>query len=142
MKKNYLIAVFAGVALTLGVIYVEQRVEQPAHAQASQSLDDVQKAFVQESVRPMIEDILKFKHKLDAFVDDYDNQQVAITVNGDTLNDGIGEAPRVGAPELTGTRISQLRTVAANMSTELDGPTYNILVSLAVRDLNTILSGN
>lgn len=104
-----------------------------------QTLDDVQKKFVNEACRPLIEDLIKFHSRLNSFVLDYDNQQTPITVDTEVLNDGTGDNPRTDAPNLTGQRLSQLRTFSANMRDQISAATLDILIELAVRDVNTIL---
>lgn len=104
-----------------------------------QNLNDVQKKFVQETCRPLIEDLIKFHSRLNSFVLDYDNQQTAITVDTEILNDGIGNNPRTDAPNLTGQRLSQLRSFAANMRDQISSATLDVLVELSVRDVNTII---
>ena len=107
---------------------------------AIQALDPVQVAFMNETVRPTLEALVRAKFRLDAFVLDYDNQQDAIATTADDLGDGVdGLVPRVGAPVWTGTRLGQFRTVCGNMADALDGPTLNIMVELLVRDLANVI---
>ena len=108
---------------------------------AIQTLDAVQVAFMNETVRPALEALVKFKFRADAFVLDYDNQQVPIVTDADNLgDDSAGTAPRIGAPTWTGTRLAQFRTLVGNMADQLDGPTLNVMIELLVRDLNNIVS--
>ena len=104
----------------------------------AQNLSTIQKKFVQETCRPMIEELIKMRYKLDAFVKDYDNQQTPIVANEEILNDGVGDNPREDAPNLTGTRLSQLRTFSNNMLNQIDS-SISVLVELSVRDLYTII---
>jgi hypothetical protein len=104
------------------------------------SLNPVQRAFVNETVRPMIERLIQFRYELDAFVLDYDNQQAPIPTLADVLNDNAdGTAPRTDAPELQGSQLLQLRNFAANMRDQISGAALNALVSLAVRDVLTVM---
>lgn len=108
-----------------------------------QQLDPVQVAFMNETVRPALEALVKFKFRADAFVLDYDNQQVAIVTDGDDLGDGVdGAVPRVGAPVWTGTRLSQFRVLVGDMADQLEGPTLDIMIELMVRDLNSVIGGS
>ena len=108
---------------------------------ATQTLDPVQVAFMNKTVRPALEALVKFKFRADAFVLDYDNQQNAIATTGDDLGDADGGmAPRIGAPTWTGTRLAQFRTLCGSMADTLDGPTLDVMIELLVRDLNNIVS--
>lgn len=103
---------------------------------AVQTLNPVQVAFVNETIRPMVESLVKMKFRLDAFNLDYDNQQTPIVEDGDDLGDGVdGLVPRVGAPVWTGTKASQMRTVTGNMAATLSGATLDAMIALMVRDL-------
>ncbi len=107
---------------------------------ATQTLDPVQVAFMNETVRPALEALVKFKFRADAFVLDYDNQQTAIVTDADDLGDDpSGTAPRVGAPVWTGTRLDQFRTLIGSMADTLDGPTLDVMIELMVRDLNSVV---
>ena len=109
---------------------------------AVQTLDPVQVAFINETVRPMLEALVKFKFRADAFVLDYDNQQNAIVTDADDLGDGVdGQVPRVGAPTWTGTRLAQFRTLNGNMADALDGATLDVMIELMVHDLNQVIGG-
>ena len=109
---------------------------------AVQTLDPVQVAFINETVRPMLEALVKFKFRVDAFVLDYDNQQNAIATTADDLgDDASGTAPRVGAPTWTGTRLGQFRTLSGDMADALNGATLNVMIELMVRDLNSVIGG-
>ncbi len=110
---------------------------------AVQTLDPVQVAFINETVRPMLEALVKFKFRVDAFVLDYDNQQNAIATTADDLGDDpSGTAPRIGAPTWTGTRLGQFRTLSGSMADALDGTTLDVMIELMVRDLNNVIGGN
>lgn len=101
-------------------------------------LTEVQRLFVGEA-RKQIERVLLFKQQLETFVADYDNQQAPLPTDAEVLNDATsGTTPRSDAPQITGQRIAQLRTLCNSMATQLDGPTENVLISLAVRSLETI----
>ena len=107
---------------------------------AIQTLDPVQVAFMNETVRPALEALVKFKFRADAFVLDYDNQQNAIATTADDLgDDSSGTAPRVGAPTWTGTRLAQFRTLVGDMADQLDGPTLDVMIELMVRSLNVVV---
>ncbi len=107
---------------------------------AIQTLDPVQVAFMNETVRPALEALVKFKFRADAFVLDYDNQQVAIATTADDLGDDpSGTAPRIGAPVWTGTRLLQFRTLIGSMADTLDGATLDVMIELLARDLNQVL---
>ena len=67
---------------------------------AIQTLDPVQVAFMNETIRPALEDLVRFKFRVDAFILDYDNQQHAIVKDADDLGEGVdGTTPRGGAPD-------------------------------------------
>ena len=109
---------------------------------AVQTLDPVQVAFINETVRPMLDALVKFKFRVDAFVLDYDNQQNAIATTADDLGDDpSGTAPRIGAPAWTGTRLGQFRRLGGDMADALDGVTLNVMIELMVRDLNNVIGG-
>ena len=110
---------------------------------ATQTLDPVQVTFINNTVRPMLDALVRAKFRLDAFVLDYDNQQNAIDTTADDLGDGVdGLVPRVGAPVWTGTRLAQFRTVTGAMADALDGATLNVMVELLVRDLSQVLGND
>lgn len=103
------------------------------------NLNEVQRAYINETVRPMIERIILFRDELDAFVLEADNQQTPIPNVADTLNDGTGGiTPRTDAPTLQGTHVTQLRNFAAGMRDQISGAALNALVALSVRDVRTI----
>jgi hypothetical protein len=105
-------------------------------------LNEVQRAFVNEAARPMIEKLIRFRYELDAFVLDADNQQAAISTAADVLNDNLdGSAPRADAPQLQGAHLLQLRNFAAAMRDQINGTALNALVALSVRSVNTIMRG-
>ena len=107
---------------------------------ATQTLDPVQVAFMNETVRPALEALVKFKFRADAFVLDYDNQQVPIDITADDLGDDpTGTAPRVGAPIWTGTRLDQFRTLIGSMADTLDGTTLDVMIELMVQSLNNVV---
>ena len=137
--KRIWIPFLAGAVFASAVIYFEANYEREAQAQAAQTLNAVQKAFVSEAARPMIEDLIKFKARLDAFIVDFDNQETPIASTSDALADGANDLPRTDAPQLTGANLTTMRTICGNMSGQLSGATYNAMVRLAVRDLDTIL---
>ena len=88
----------------------------------------------------MLDALVKFTFRVDAFVLDYDNQQNAIATTADDLGDGVdGLVPRVGAPVWTGTRLAQCRTLNGSMADALDGATLNVMIELMVRDLNHVI---
>jgi len=101
-------------------------------------LNQVQVAFVQEAVRPMIEQIILFRSRLDAFVLDFDNQQTPLPTTAAVLDDD-GAAPRSDAPTLTGTQVSALRGFCANMRDQVTAGQLNTLISTAVRSMEDIL---
>lgn len=105
----------------------------------AQSLDVVQRKFIQEACRPLVEEFIRFHSQLNSFILDYDNQQNPIAVDKDTLNDGDKDSPRSDAPYLTGSDIEQLRTFAVNIRDQISKETLDMLVKLAVRDVNTII---
>lgn len=106
------------------------------------NLNEVQRAYINETVRPMIERIIKMRDDLDAFVIEADNQQTPIPNVADTLGDGPnGTAARADAPVLQGTHVTQLRNFAAGMRDQINGAALNSLVALAVRDYSTITRG-
>lgn len=103
-------------------------------------LNTVQVAFVNESARPMVESLIRYRSELEAFVLQFDNQQDAIPTSAVALDDNsTGTAPRDDAPLLTGQRVSQLRTFANDMFSQIDSVALDILVSLAVRPVGNII---
>lgn len=139
-KRQFWCAFGIGFCIPVAALIFEANYPAPpAQAQANQTLNEVQRAFVNEACRPMIEDLIKFKARLDAFAADYDNQSSPIATDTNILADGPGDLPRTDAPPLTGQQLATMRTIAGNMSTQLSGATYNAMVRLAVRDLDTIL---
>lgn len=108
----------------------------------AQTINEVQRLFIQEAARPTIETIIRFKAMLDAFVDDYDNQQAPITVDGEVINDaGDLAGPRLDAPNLTGTKLEQLRNFAASMSAVVNTAAEADLIAVAVRSVDLIRRG-
>jgi|GEM_PF-5946634 len=107
------------------------------------NLNNVQRTYVNEVARPMIERLIKFRYELDAFVLDTDNMQNPIANIADVLNDAEGgTSPRADAPTLQGNQITQLRNFAANMRDQINAATLNTLVSLSVRSVQDILRNN
>lgn len=108
---------------------------------AVQPLNQVQIAFVNEAVRPMIESLLRADAALRSFVLDYDNQQTAILTSADDLGDNVaGNAPREDAPILTGASLLQLRNLCNTRI--LDETTErNPLIALSVRTYDDIVRG-
>jgi len=103
-------------------------------------LNPVQVAFVQDAVRPMIEGIILFRSKLDAFVLDFDNQQTPLPTTAVALDDNpAGMAPRSDAPTITGQQVSNLRTFCANMRDQVTTTNLNALITLSVQTLEAIL---
>ena len=103
-------------------------------------LNPVQVAFVQDAVRPTIEEIILFRSKLDAFVLDFDNQQTPLPTTAALLDDNAaGTAPRTDAPTLTGQQVSNLRTFCANMRDQVTAANLNTLITLSAQTLETIL---
>ncbi len=107
-------------------------------------MNQVQIDFINNTVRPQMETIIRDLHELDTFVADYDAIQAgsdAIPEDATVMNDNrTGDAPRSDAPELTGAQIKVLRDLSASMSAIIDGPTKQTLVSRMVRALATVLS--
>lgn len=104
------------------------------------TINEVQRQYIQEVVRPMIERLIAFRYALDAFVLDTDNQQTPIPNVADVINDNQSlTGPRSDAPQLNGSHITQLRNFAANMRDQITGPALNTLVSVAVRDVQRII---
>eukprot|EP00919_Chromeraceae_sp_WS-2016_P051755 GHVR01122725.1.p1 GENE.GHVR01122725.1~~GHVR01122725.1.p1 ORF type:complete len:110 (+),score=14.77 GHVR01122725.1:143-472(+) len=102
-------------------------------------LNETQVRLVNETARPAIEKILAISYYVEALVDELDNQQDALPTDAEVLNDGSGgTSPRTDAPNLTGAQVVALRNVANNMAAQLDGPTRNALIAVAVRDVPTI----
>lgn len=104
------------------------------------NLNQVQRDYVNDVARPMIERLINIRYQLDAFVLDTDNQQTAIPNIADVLNDGVtGLSPRNDAPTLNGNQITQLRNFAATMRDQINGPALNALIQSAVRPIQLIL---
>ena len=107
---------------------------------AVQTLNEVQRAFISETVRPFLEDMVRITSRMDTFMLDYDNQQNAIATTETDLGDGVdGTAPRTDAPVMTGTQLGTLRTIVTTMRAGITAGQYNALISLLVRDLNTVI---
>lgn len=107
---------------------------------AIQALNEVQRTFVGDVARPMVERLIAFRAELDLFIQDYDNQQAPVLNNADQLGDNAaGTAPRTDAPILTGANLASLRTFCGNMVTQLSDANRNAMIALAVRDLRTIV---
>ena len=103
-------------------------------------INEVQDAFVQEAARPHMERIVRYLHGLDTFVLDYDAIQSgpdALPEDSTVLDDG-----RTDAPILTGANVRALRDFSSNMSAIVTPNAKQILISLMVRDLNTVLGLN
>jgi hypothetical protein len=101
-----------------------------------QVLNETQRVFVEETIRPFLETLVLFKLDTDQFILDYDNQQMPIIEDAEVLWDNAQhDGPREGVPQLTGQRLGQMRTVIGNMNAQLDGMTLDILVSLLARGL-------
>ena len=106
------------------------------------ALNSVQVKFVNEAARPMVEQLILFRSKLDAFVLDYDNQQTPLPTTAAVLDDNSeGTAPRTDAPQITGAQAQSLRTFCANMRDQITGACLNTLVQVAVRSVESILRG-
>jgi hypothetical protein len=107
------------------------------------ALTPVQVNFVNQAVRPTIEQLILFRSRLDAFILDFDNQQVPLPTNATVLDDNdTGTAPRADAPQLTGAQVSALRTFCFNMKGQLSDANLATLVSVSVRSVETILRGS
>lgn len=103
------------------------------------NLNPVQRTFVNETMRPMIERIIMIRDELDSYVLEADNQQTPIPNVADVLNDGNdGTTPRTDAPQLQGIHATQLRNFASTMRDQISGVALNTLITLAVRDVRTI----
>jgi hypothetical protein len=109
---------------------------------ANQTINQVQRTFVQGSARQHIETVIRFKSLLDSYVDDYDNQQTPIAETADIINDNRDlTAPRDDAPNLTGNDLKTLRDLSQIMSNTLDTAYENDLISLAARPVSSIRRG-
>ena len=106
-------------------------------------LNGVQIAFVNEAARQHMENIVRSLHQLDTFVLDYDAIQAtadALPVDATVLDDNAaGDAPREGAPTLTGLNVKQLRDFSAAMSAEISPAAKLVLIGKMVRALNVVL---
>ena len=108
----------------------------------AQDINEVQRLFVQEAARVMIEDLIRVKAAADAFVADYDNQQTPITENAEVINDAVGGAgPRLDAPNITGNDILALRNFSSNISDQISSVAEQSLIELAVRPVDSIRRG-
>ena len=104
------------------------------------NLNEVQRRYTNEVVRPMIESLIRFRYELDAFVLEADNQQYPIANVAEDLNDGDnGTIPRSDAPVLKANNITQLRNFASGMRDQINVASLNALVALAVRDVQNIV---
>ena len=104
------------------------------------ALNPVQVKFVNETVRPMVENIIRFRSEMDAFVLDFDNQQNPLPTNAAALDDNSdGTAPRTDAPNLTGAQCTQLRNFCVGMRDQVSATALNTLINVAVRSLESIL---
>lgn len=104
-------------------------------------LNIVQQDFVNDAARPQMETIIRIIHELDTFVVDYDAlQSTADALPTDTtVLDDAGSTPRDDAPILTGKNVSDLRDFSNNMSAVITANAKNVLISLMVRNLSTVL---
>lgn len=105
---------------------------------AIQNLNQVQRNFVREVARPMIERLIIALDDLDSYIVSANNQQTPIVNSADILGDEDGVSPRVNAPTLTGTNIAQLLTFVTNMRAQVTTAQLNALVALAVRDVRAL----
>lgn len=105
------------------------------------ALNIVQQKFINEAARPHMEDIIKALYILDNFVTDYDAIQSSSNILPEdaTVLDDAGSTPREDAPQLSGLNVKQLRDFSANMSAVVTPTAKEILISLMVRSLNTVL---
>jgi len=107
---------------------------------ATQELNEVQRLFINETVRPAIEKIINFRYQLVQLVDEMSNQQTPIANTTDVLGDGPGgTVPRSDAPALTGQNVAQLLTFATGMRDQVSTAALNQLIQLAVRSVNQIV---
>jgi hypothetical protein len=103
-------------------------------------LNPVQVKYVNEVIRPMVENLIRFRSELDAFVLDFDNQQDPLPTDAVPLDDNAdGSAPRTDAPEITGAQCTQLRNFALGMRDQITPATLNTLINVSVRPLEQIL---
>jgi hypothetical protein len=104
------------------------------------ALNQTQVKFVNEAIRPMVEELILFKSKLDAFVLDFDNQQTPLPTNATVLDDNdAGTAPRIDAPQITGAQATSLRTFCFNMSAQITPASLAALVNVSARPVEHIL---
>ncbi len=104
-------------------------------------LNLTQVSFVRTS-RQMIERLIKMRFELDAYVLDFDHQQVPLPTDAVALDDNsTGTVPRDDAPELTGAKVQSMRNFAAGMRDQINDVALASLVELAVRDVDTIVRG-
>jgi hypothetical protein len=104
------------------------------------ALNQNQVRFVNDVVRPMVEQLILLRSKLDAFVLDFDNQQTPLPTNSVVLDDNeTGTAPRTDAPTITGAQCTQLRTFCVGMRDQITGTSLNTLTQLSVRSVEQIL---
>jgi len=106
----------------------------------AQSLNQVQKKLISETVRPGIEKMIQISRYLDGLAMELSNQQYPIANNDEVLNDGNGDNPREDAPSLTGADIANLLTYANNMQSQISASIPS-LVSKSVRSVNDITRG-
>lgn len=106
------------------------------------ALNLVQVQFVGVA-RQMVEKIIRFRSELDAFVLDYDNQQVPLPTTAAALEDNdSGVAPRADAPNLSGAQVQSLRGFCLGMRDQITPATLNTLISVAARPVEAILRPN
>ena len=106
---------------------------------ALQELNETQVAYVNETVRPMVERIVRIYSQLDAFVLESGNQQSPIANTADQLADSNGTLARTDAPALTGQNVAQLATFVGNMRDQINGVALDSLIALMVRDYETVV---
>lgn len=103
-------------------------------------LNQVQVQFVREAARPMINVLILFHSKLNAFVADYDNQQTPLATTAAVLDDNeSGNGPRIDVPTIQGLQIQQLRNFCASMRDQITAVSLNSLIALSDRPLETII---
>lgn len=109
---------------------------------AVQALDIPQRRYVNESVLPMLEVVVREILRWDDFLAQYAAQQNAIATTPTDLGNGAnGTVPRDDVPVLTGTQLGAIRDNIAQMRATVTDAELNTLISLLGRPLSNIREG-
>lgn len=103
-------------------------------------LNEIQNSFVNKTARPHMETLVRILHQLVTFIEEYDAIQLtsyALPWDDTVLDDG-----RTDVPVLTGQDIKRLRDFSNTMNNVVGPMARQIMISLMVRNLKTVLCQN